>query len=49
MAMTEPALETPNYENWVSKKFIYAPGVIALAFLISAFFFKPAIILFLSE
>lgn len=44
MDLSESALETPNYENWVSKKFIYAPGVTALAFLITASFFKPAII-----
>jgi SAM-dependent methyltransferase len=43
--MTEVTMETPDYGNWVSTKFIYLPGVVSLVFLVLAFLFLPAIIM----
>ncbi|MGD0918388.1 MAG: class I SAM-dependent methyltransferase, partial [Thermodesulfobacteriota bacterium] len=38
--------ETPNYGNWVPLEFLYIPGAASLLFLILAFLFLPAIVLF---
>lgn len=44
--MIEDRKETPDYGNWVPLKFIYIPGAVSLLFLILAFLFLPAIVLF---
>lgn len=43
--MSEQTVGKPDYGNWVSTKFIYAPGVIGLVFLGLAFLFPVLIIL----
>lgn len=37
--MNESVTQKPNYSNWVSLKFVFVPGIIALAFLGLAFAF----------
>jgi SAM-dependent methyltransferase len=44
--MIEDRKEIPNYGNWIPLKFIYVPGAVSLLFLILAFLFLPAIVLF---
>lgn len=43
--MNMQTVEKPDYGNWVSTKFIYAPGIIGLVFLGLAFLFPILIIL----
>ncbi len=42
--MIEPTLQKPDYGNWVSKKFIYVPGVIGLVSIGVSFLFPIMVI-----
>jgi SAM-dependent methyltransferase len=43
--MKKSSLKSPNYGNWVAKKFIYIPGVIGMLFMGLAFLFPILLIL----